>query len=230
MADKFPELDSSVKNGGGDFGENSDFLSREKELLGDEFATDQDKKVLEDESDEEISEFKEQFPEVEGSGEPQKPTYDHQDEGNSDNDDFEGFSSATTKDYDLSQSQPIKEWKERRDLEINEREKVNKQKKQDILTKAQQTIDDFYENYNSKKDQQFKTVAKDQEEFLTKRDGFLKNGTLWDRVNELIDNVGELSKNDVDEATSSRDKTKFKEILKKLKGKTNVPGAGGYQE
>ncbi|CAK9440995.1 uncharacterized protein LODBEIA_P48640 [Lodderomyces beijingensis] len=226
MADKFPEIDASGNDG--DFG-GSDFLSREKELVGDEFTTDQDKSVLqEEESDDEINEFKEQFPEFEHSAPAGKVGQGDEKEGKNgeEEEEFEGFSSGSK---DLSSSEPIKEWKQRRDLEIEEREKVSRQKKQDLLAKAQQTIDDFYENYNLKKEKHSQTVVSEQEKFLAKRDGFLKNGTLWDRVNELIDNVGELSKND-SEAESSRDKTRFKEILKKLKGKADVPGAGGYQE
>ncbi|KAI5955096.1 clc1 [Candida jiufengensis] len=218
MADKFPEIDTPEHNE--DF-ESSDFLSREKELVGDEFKTDQDK-VLEESEDEEINEFKEQFPEVESSNNqdqlPQK------DENLEDEIEFEGFES-TQPSKDLSQSTSIKEWKQRRDLEIEEREKINSQKKKDIINKAKQTIDDFYENYNSKKETSFKNIEKDQENFLKKRDEFLKNGTLWDRVNELISKVDNISIED-----NNRDKTRFKEILTKLKGKENVPGAGGYQE
>ncbi|CAI5759460.1 unnamed protein product [Candida verbasci] len=213
MADKFPEIETE-----GDLNNefSSDFLSREKEVLGDEFTTDQDKQVYENSEDDEINEFKEQFPQVENNEEQQPQTQNSDDE-------FEGFESSKSNDVDLSSSQPIKEWKHRRDLEIQQREKVNEKKKNDILEKAQSTIDDFYENYNLKKENHSKDLKKEIEEFISKRDNFLKNGTLWDRVNELIDNVGELPETD-----DTRDKSKFKELLKKLKGKDNVPGAAGY--
>ncbi|KAI5965773.1 clc1 [Candida pseudojiufengensis] len=222
MSDKFPEIDTPKSNG--DFEDSSDFLSREKELVGDEFTTDQDKKVLQDSEDEEINEFKEQFPEVEGTeSQQQSQQQSQQNEEFEDEIEFEGFES-TQPSKDLSQSTSIKEWKQRRDLEIEEREKINSQKKKDIINKAKTTIDDFYENYNSKKENNFKIIAKDQEQFLNKRDNFLKNGTLWDRVNELISKVDNIVIDD------SRDKTRFKEILTKLKGKENVPGAGGYAQ
>ncbi|WLF80154.1 Clathrin light chain [Lodderomyces elongisporus] len=247
MADKFPEIDTHTDDA---TATDSDFLSREKELVGDEFATDQDK-VLQEESDEEINDFKEQFPEVDGSTHAgfeqsksvsQGDGHDNEDDNDDDDDDdeFEGFESKShnastsgSQVKDLSQSEPIKEWKQRRDLEIEEREKVNSQKKQDILKKAQSTIDDFYENYNAKKETGSKKLQKEEEEFLKKRDGFLKNGTLWDRVYELIEGVGELNTGDKDKedpVVSSRDKSRFNEVLKKLKGKADVPGAGGYQE
>lgn len=223
MADKFPALDHGDDNltaeaGGAD---DSDFLSREKELMGDEFKTDQDNDILRDE-DNEINDFKEQFPEVDDSAEPAETSQPQP----QDDEEFEGFQTSSTTNQGSSQfegeSKHLKEWKERRDLEISEREKVNEKKKQEIVTKAQQTIDDFYDNYNNKREQHSKEILKEQESFLEKRDGFLKRGTLWDRVNEIVDDMGEVSNQ------SDREKTRFTGLLKKLKGNENAPGAGGY--
>lgn len=210
MADKFPEID--VDTSGQDI--EGDFFSREQELVGDEFKTEQDNSVLADE-DQDIQEFKEQFPEVGES----EPVAEEQAE-ESDDEEFEGFSAAPQSAIQ-GESQALKEWKQRRDLEIEEREKANAKKKEEIIKAAQQSIDDFYDNYNSKGEQNAKQVLKEEEEFLEKRDGFLKRGTLWDRVNELVKEAGEG-------LDSSRDKTRFKGLLTKLKGKENVPGAGGY--
>ncbi|KAL6451953.1 CLC1 Clathrin light chain [Candida maltosa Xu316] len=225
MADKFPEIDSAATNG--DF--EGDFLSREKELVGDEFKTDQDHDFLKDEEeDDEINEFKEQFPEVDEA----EPVVNQ--EIDDDDDEFEGFESSknninnSSHNHQYSKSQAIKEWKERRDLEIGEREKKNKAKKEEILEEAKRTIDDFYENYNLKKDNHSKDILTEEDKFVEKRDNFLKRGTLWDRVNELVTEVGEVSVSDAD--GSHRDKTRFKELLNKLKNKDNVPGAGGYQD
>lgn len=222
MADKFPALDSidnevPTNDSTEDVGE-SDFLSREKELLGDEFKTEDDKDALEG-SDDEINDFKEQFPDVEDTKADEEEESETEDKGFED-DNNTGFSSDASKS--IEDSKPIKEWKERRDLEISEREDANSKKKEGIISKAQETIDDFYENYNNKKEKHSKDILKEQEEFLEKRDGFLKNGTLWDRVNELVEEVGELPDNGI------RDKTRFKNLLGKLKGKENAPGAGGY--
>lgn len=218
MADKFPSLDSIDKDvpptGSTEDLEGSDFLSREKELLGNEFETENDKETLE-ESDDGINDFKEQFPEVEDSDEPETKEVKTEDD--------ESAEPSTSKSADSQgESKHIKQWRERRDLEISEREKANSKKKKDIVSKAEQTIDDFYDNYNNKKEQHSKDVLKEQEQFLEKRDGFLKSGTLWDRVHELVDDVGEVPNE------SNRDKTRFKGLLGKLKGKESVPGAGGY--
>lgn len=217
MADKFPEID--VDTTGQDI--EGDFFSREKELVGDEFQTEHDSAVLAEtqaDEDHEIQEFKDQFPEVgetEASAEPTVPAEEESD------DEFEGFSSVPQTSAIKGESEPLKAWKERRDLEIEEREKANSKKKAEIIAAAQQSIDDFYDNHNNKKEEHAKQVLKEQDEFLEKRDGFLKRGTLWDRVNEIVDEAGEGSE-------SSRDKSRFKGLLSKLKGKENVPGAGGY--
>lgn len=212
MADKFPELDVDAEGQ-----VDGDFLAREKQLLGDEFKTEQDQEALV-ESDDDIQEFKEQFPEV-GESEPSNVV--QQDD---DDDEFEGFGSApatTTASRDLGESDHVNAWKERRNLEIEERERVSTKRKEELVNKAQEQIDDFYDNYNNKKEEQAKEVLKEEEAFLKKRDDFLKHGTLWDRVNELVGEIGEV-------ADDKSDKSRFKDLLTKLKGKENVPGAGGY--
>lgn len=212
MADKFPEIDVASEPQELE----GDFFARERELVGDEFKTEEDQQVLAESEpeDNEIQEFKENFPEV--GEQPEAPVVAHEDD---DDDEFEGFTSQPA--HNLEESQPLKEWAQRRQLEIEERDKASAKKKAELVAAAEQSIDDFYDNYNSKKEQLAETVSKEEKDFLEKRDGFLTRGTLWDRVNEIIDEVGDL---DLD----SRDKSRFKGLLTKLKGKENVPGAGGY--
>ena len=77
--------------------------------------------------DEEINEFKEQFPEVDTKAQNLSVTKSA--DKDDDDDEFEGFeSSNAAKEPNLSESQAIKEWKQRRDLEIEEREKLNPKK------------------------------------------------------------------------------------------------------
>ena len=137
-----------------------------KELLGDEFKTEDDKDALEG-SDDEINDFKEQFPDVEDTKADEEEESETEDKGFED-DNNTGFSSDASKS--IEDSKPIKEWKERRDLEISEREDANSKKKEGIISKAQETIDDFYENYNNKKEKHSKDILKEQEEFLEKRE------------------------------------------------------------
>lgn len=199
--DKFPEIDVDGEQIEGDF------LQREQELMGDEFKTEQD---------DEVADSEEKFPEVDHHAYEPESAPVVEDNG--------AAEVAVAKDFsllNLEDLEPIREWRQRRDLEIEEREKANAKKKEDIRAKAEQTIDDFYSNYNDKKEKHSKDIVDEETKFVEKRDAFLSRGTLWDRVDELVKEVGEVP-------SEGRDKSRFKEVLSKLKGKDNVPGAGGY--
>jgi hypothetical protein len=63
----------------------------------------------------------------------------------------------------------IREWRERRDLQIQHRDEVSHERKQQTIKEAQQNIDDFYDNYNNKKDKEIVKTRKEAEEFLANR-------------------------------------------------------------
>ena len=88
--------------------------------------TEDDKDALEG-SDDEINDFKEQFPDVEDTKADEEEESETEDKGFED-DNNTGFSSDASKS--IEDSKPIKEWKERRDLEISEREDANSKKKE----------------------------------------------------------------------------------------------------
>jgi hypothetical protein len=44
------------------------------------------------------------------------------------------------------------QWRERQQLEIAKRTEVSEKRKAETIKQAQQDIDDFYENYNTKRD------------------------------------------------------------------------------
>lgn len=213
MADKFPELDIEDSNATDLPGTTtSDFLQREKDVLGDNFESD--------------------FPEVENIA------------SEGDDDDFDDFSEPKTtasapvtpietskpdfnivnhfENLDLNDSEYIKTWKEKRDAEIEKKEQGYERKKKDTLEEAEQSLDAFYETYNSKKETALKEAKEAQEKFLADRDVDRTNTSVWDSAIEIL----ALDKN-----TSSvdddlfRDKTRFKDVLLALKGKTNVPGS-----
>ncbi|OWB56868.1 hypothetical protein B5S28_g2783 [[Candida] boidinii] len=229
MADKFPEI-NDIPTGEESNTAEGDFLSREKELLGDEFATADDKNALKiddnEEDDDEFEEFKSQYPDVSGQDEQLKQ--EKEDEEIAKESISNSITSGVTNEFaklDLNQSEHIKEWKERRNLEISKRDEIANKKLNEIKDKAKQNIDDFYENYNNKKDVAINQTKKEEDEFLTKRDSFLERGTVWDRSIELL-NLNKNSKSIDPE--NLRDKTKFKDLLLALKGKESVPGAAGY--
>lgn len=221
MSEKFPELDDVVDADGGA----SDFLAREKELLGDEFATDKDAELLQaardaGDEDEEVRKFESEFPDV--TGELQVPVVD-----DAEDDDFlEGqtnfnqptfTSSFNSLSLNLEDSQAVKEWKERRDLEISKRDEIASAKAEDLKKEAEKSIDDFYENYNKKKEVGIEKTRKEEADFIDKRDSFVSSGTVWSRVVDLL-----LLKQD------KRDTDRFKQLLIKLGKNENAPGAAGY--
>lgn len=117
-------------------------------------------------------------------------------------------------------SSAIAEWKEKREAEIAERDAADDEAKKELREEAVKHIDDFYDSYNQKKEQQLENVRKAAEEFQKSRDEFSsqEGTTTWDRVLQLI------NEDDADQV-AGRDKSKFKEILQRLKGNTAAPGA-----
>ena len=226
MADKFPEIDDTTA-GAGDVAPGSDFLSREKEVLGDEFSTANDAEVLketgddDDDEEEEFEDFKSQFPEVGGAAEAAEEAHaalDH-DAGATEHAVVNKFG-----DLKLDESEHVQEWKKTRELEVAKRDEIAERKLKEVKAEAEKAIDDFYENYNNKKDDAIAETKKAEAAFLEKRDSFLEHGTLWDRAVELL----KLDRNsDAVDTENLRDKTKFRDLLLALKGKENVPGAAG---
>ncbi|ODV86168.1 hypothetical protein CANARDRAFT_27431 [[Candida] arabinofermentans NRRL YB-2248] len=223
MADKYPQLDDVADET--EVGGSSDFLSREKELLGDEFATEQDKDLEQDDEDDEFNEFESQFPEVSTSEAAAAAPAAVESEDEYETSEPTSNVLPSFSNLNLDESEHIKEWKKTRDLELTKRDEISANKLEELKGDAEKAIDDFYENYNNKKEAAIEVTRKEAEEFLSKIDGFLEKGTVWDRSIELL-NLNKNS-NSVD-AANHRDKTKFKDLLLALKGKEQVPGAAGY--
>ncbi|KAG8531382.1 uncharacterized protein KY384_003011 [Bacidia gigantensis] len=251
MADRFPSLDDfsegqtgPVSNGHVDTNgtADDDFLARERAALGDDaaqFTTAGDKTatIQDDEDDllggggvsdgfqgggEEITEFESSFPSVDtkndqvgpggtitGSDLPYRPTQQPS---------YGGYGQVE------EDSEPIKQWRERRDLAIADREKISSSKKEDTIKAARQNIDDFYENYNNKADKGRERTRKDAEEFLANREDTAAGGTSWERIAKLVDLSGKGSKG----GASGTGKEKFREMLIDLRKDQKAPGATGY--
>ncbi|KAK4056281.1 Clathrin light chain [Microbotryomycetes sp. JL221] len=124
------------------------------------------------------------------------------------------------------ESEFIKNWKVKQKQDIAQREEESNKKKEEIIVKAQNSIDNFYKEYNSVKE---KNIAKNKEEeleFNEKRTEELSKGTTWERICNLIELQDSRSKTTT---KSKQDLTRFKEVLLGLKreGET-APGAAGY--
>ncbi|KAI9736981.1 MAG: hypothetical protein M1834_000570 [Cirrosporium novae-zelandiae] len=128
--------------------------------------------------------------------------------------------------YSAPEEEPqvIKEWRERRDLAIQHRDEVSATKKAETIKAAQQAIDDFYENYNNKRDKGVTQTRQEAEEFLANREDTSAGGTSWERIAKLVDLSGKGSKG----GAHGTGKEKFRQLLLDLRKDEKAPGATGY--
>ncbi|CAI4063685.1 hypothetical protein SUVZ_07G3960 [Saccharomyces uvarum] len=234
MSEKFPPLeDENVDFTANDKKEDdTSFLRREAEIVGDEFKTEQDDEILENEAspaDDEIKDFEEQFPDInsandEIANDQNGSTVVPSSNGNGDeSDDFSKFeivpANQSTESTKEDRAEVVDQWKQRRATEIHQKDVKDEESKKELQDEAVKHVDKFYDSYNKKKEQQLEDASKDAEAFLKKRDEFFgQDNTTWDRVLQLI------NQDDAD-IIGSRDRSKFKEILLRLKGNAKAPGA-----
>lgn len=114
----------------------------------------------------------------------------------------------------------IKQWRERQQLQIQRRDEQSARKMEETMEKARQAIDDFYENYNEKRDKNIESIRKEQEEYLSKRDETTSGGTSWERIVKLIDTK------DTKAVRGDRDVSRMRELLLSLRKDKNAPSAG----
>lgn len=124
---------------------------------------------------------------------------------------------------DQGESSHVREWRERRDLQIQHRDEVSANKKAETVKAAQQNIDEFYENYNNRRDKQVAQTRKEAEEFLQSREDTTSGGTSWERIAKLVD----LSGKGASGGASGTGKAKMRELLLSLRKDENAPGASG---
>ncbi|MCJ1246117.1 hypothetical protein MMC30_003322 [Trapelia coarctata] len=127
--------------------------------------------------------------------------------------------------YSAQEEEPevIKEWRERRDMALHHRAEVSGKKKAETVKAAQQAIDDFYENYNTKKEKTISQTRKEAEEFLANREDTSAGGTSWERIAKLVDLSGKGTKG----GAAGTGKERFRELLITLKKDEHAPGASG---
>lgn len=222
--------------------EPSDFLARERAALGEDaqqFTSSADQAATVADADEDdndllgggggsggdysannngdmMGDFESSFPAVDTSNEAVAPG---------------GTITGSTLPYQPSQSyadeeepEVLREWRERRDLQIQHRDEVSASKKAETIKAAQQAVDEFYENYNSKRDKQVAQTRKDAEEFLAKREDTTSGGTSWERIAKLVD----LSGKGTAGGAAGSGKGKMRELLVSLRKDENAPGAKGF--
>lgn len=236
MADRFPSLDdfdSGAQTDIKDVGSSSadDFLAREQAALGDDaaqFATSSDSNAFVDTSDDllgggdsshlEQSQFQNQFPDINTGNEQLGPSGTITGPSVSYNSGFQAQAE------DEQEPEVIKLWREKRDASNEKRAEQFAQQKAETVKEAQQNIDDFYENYNNKKDKGIAQTRKEAEQFLASREDTVSGGTSWERIAKLVDISGKGQKG----GASGSGKERFRELLMSLRKDEKAPGAEGF--
>ncbi|KAF1343995.1 clathrin light chain [Delphinella strobiligena] len=249
MADRFPSLDeidagqTEVKGeanfDGLESADTSDFLSRERAMLGDDadqFSTPADHSAtLQDGGDDDLlgGDFQDAQPALSsnndmGDFESSFPAIDTSNEAVAPGGTITGSALPLNPAYQASfeeEQEPdvIREWRERRDMAIAHRDEVSGNRKAETVKAAQQAIDDFYENYNNKKDKTISHTRKEAEEFIKNREDTTAGGTSWERIAKLVD----LSGKGQGGGAQGTGKAKFREMLISLRKDDKAPGASG---
>ncbi|KAL8659783.1 MAG: hypothetical protein Q9202_006958 [Teloschistes flavicans] len=252
MADRFPSLeefgggqtepkDTAATKGA--IGGDEDFLARERALLGDDanqFTSSNDFKASAKDDDfdllggdlaedgghkgsESIGHFESSFPAVDtqnnqmgpggtitGSNLPYRPT--------------QQSSYSGKQEPEEEEPEAIRQWRIKRDADIARREALAAERKAERMEKAKRDIDDFYRNYNEKKEKGIARSRKEAEEFLANRQDTSAGGTSWERVAKLVD----LGAKEAKGKSANDGKEKFREMLRDLAKDKNAPGAKGY--
>ena len=100
---------------------------------------------------------------------------------------------------------------------------MSAEKRERTIVEAQQNIDDFYENYNNKREKGISQTRKEAEDFLASRDDTTSGGTSWERIAKMVDLSGKGSGG----GASGTGKAKFRELLVSLRKDEKAPGASG---
>lgn len=232
---EFPELDGYEAPAGAGFSEFSeqDLASREKEILGEDVAAELAANAPATADADEFSDSEFVAAPVPASTEP--TLYDDAsaaDEPASgatallpSSKPGAGPSAYVPENVDLSNSEFLKEWATKRDLEIERRDKYSKETLEATQEKAHKAIDDFYENYNGKKEKEIAVVREEAAEFEKKRDADIGGGTgtTWALAAQLVEGLNKTA-----EGVQPADKKRFLQLLGSLKDDAKAPGAAGY--
>ena len=122
------------------------------------------------------------------------------------------------------EAEVIKLWRERRDAANAKRTEQFARQREETIKEARENIDQFYENYNGKKEKTIAQTRKDAEQFLASREDTVSGGTSWERIAKLVDMSGKGAKG----GAAGSGKERFRELLVSLRKDEKAPGATGY--
>jgi hypothetical protein len=111
---------------------------------------------------------------------------------------------------DDSEPEVLREWREKRDMQIQHRDEVSASKKAETVKAAQQN-------------KGIAQTRKEEEEFLKNREDTTSGGTTWERIAKLVD----LSGKGAGGGANGTQKAKMRELLISLRKDEKAPGASG---
>ncbi|KAG6285458.1 hypothetical protein E4U09_007294 [Claviceps aff. purpurea] len=234
MADKFPSIDDLDAGAQTENKDSSaepsadDFLAREKAVLGEDVSKiviDDDTSIAQPDVDPvaqsvvEGSAFEAQYPDLAsqlGTGVLS---------GDSSTTQPVSYNSGYQTQIDNEEEpEVLQRWRQERDALIAKRAELFATQRSETIMAAQQNIDDFYENYNTKKEKGIAQARKEAEQFLDSREDVVASGTSWERIAKLIDISGKGSGG----GAAGSGKERFREILTSLRKDEKAPGATRY--
>ncbi|TFK74688.1 hypothetical protein BDN72DRAFT_886338 [Pluteus cervinus] len=141
------------------------------------------------------------------------------------------FSTTPMLNQAIQEEEPetIRQWREKQAEEIKARDEASKARRQETISAAERSIDEFYENYAKTKERNIRENKEQEESYLQHLQDSLSTGTTWDRISDLIELQNSQSKTIARTGAGTSDLTRFKEVLLRLRreGET-APGAAGY--
>ncbi|KAF9268520.1 hypothetical protein L218DRAFT_940430 [Marasmius fiardii PR-910] len=143
----------------------------------------------------------------------------------------QSFTSTPILTQQLGEEEPevIKQWRQKQAEEIAARDEASKKRRQETISKAEGSIDEFYDSYSRKKEKNIQENKDSETAFLQNLTDSLSSGTTWDRICKLIELDNSQSKTIARTGAGTTDLSRFKEVLLRLKREGDrAPGAGGY--
>lgn len=130
----------------------------------------------------------------------------------------------TAGDESAGEPEVLRQWREKRDAQLQHRDSISSSKKAETVKAAQEAVDEFYDNYNNRRDKQVAQTRKEAEEFLKNREDTTAGGTSWERISKLVD----LSGKGQGGGAPGTGKGRMREMLVSLRKDEKAPGAMGY--
>jgi hypothetical protein len=140
-------------------------------------------------------------------------------------------------------SEAIAKWRLQRDQEIEKKDAAEKQKHQEILSKAKTDLENFFKEYTEKKKKNLKLNRESESAAAAGAGGGSTSGSVWERVAAQIDLTSAPATSSVASVVSSKkdsssnaaadkkekkeekkDTSRLKQIILQLKNDAKAPG------